>query len=184
MPTTISLPTAVTTNSITGSNLFADDGVNTTGLWVNTHADVILSSFSGLSIPAGATINGIEVVVDGQGNVAPGSPRMVVYNGGWSTTQNFSGSFGKSQAEYDPGWGSSSNLWGLSWTVAQALAIQIGIVSLTITPGRQMYWDWVKVRITYTAAAGYGNAVNGVAAANIGKVNGVATANIEKVNGV
>ena len=34
------------------------------------------------------------------------------------------------------------------------------------------------------AAAGYGNAVLGVASANIGKVNGVATANIEKVIGV
>ena len=34
------------------------------------------------------------------------------------------------------------------------------------------------------AATGYGNAVNGVASANIGKVDGVETANIEKVIGV
>ena len=38
--------------------------------------------------------------------------------------------------------------------------------------------------IEYTIATGYGNAVNGVAAANIGKVNGVATASISKVNGI
>jgi hypothetical protein len=38
--------------------------------------------------------------------------------------------------------------------------------------------------IEYTIAAGYGNAVNGIAAANIGKINGVATANISKVNGI
>tara|TARA_R110002074_G_scaffold259398_1_gene431854 strand:+ start:239 stop:946 length:708 start_codon:yes stop_codon:yes gene_type:complete len=39
--------------------------------------------------------------------------------------------------------------------------------------------------LNYTAgAAGYGNAVIGVAAANIGSINGVATANIEKVIGV
>jgi len=38
--------------------------------------------------------------------------------------------------------------------------------------------------IEYTVAAGYGNAVNGVAAANIGKINGVATASISKVNGI
>lgn len=39
-------------------------------------------------------------------------------------------------------------------------------------------------RIDYTLATGYGNTVNGVASANIGKVNGVATANISKVNGI
>ena len=38
--------------------------------------------------------------------------------------------------------------------------------------------------IEYTIATGYGNAVNGVAAANISKVNGVATASISKVNGI
>ena len=39
---------------------------------------------------------------------------------------------------------------------------------------------WVEV--TYTA--GYGNNVNGIAAANISKINGIAIANIDKVNGV
>ena len=38
--------------------------------------------------------------------------------------------------------------------------------------------------IDYTLATGYGNAVNGIAAANISKVNGIATASISKVNGV
>ena len=38
--------------------------------------------------------------------------------------------------------------------------------------------------IDYTLATGYGNSVNGVASANIGKINGVATANISKVNGI
>mgnify|MGYP003655912416 CR=1 FL=1 len=37
--------------------------------------------------------------------------------------------------------------------------------------------------IDYTLATGYGNTVNGVAAADISKVNGVATADISKVNG-
>ena len=38
--------------------------------------------------------------------------------------------------------------------------------------------------IDYTLATGYGNTVNGVASANIGKINGVGTANISKINGV
>tara|TARA_Y100001938_G_scaffold132569_1_gene190978 strand:- start:634 stop:1302 length:669 start_codon:yes stop_codon:yes gene_type:complete len=42
----------------------------------------------------------------------------------------------------------------------------------------------VTITLDYTLAAGYGNAVNGVASANIGKINGVATASISKVNGI
>ena len=47
--------------------------------------------------------------------------------------------------------------------------------------GISLYDVWVTV--DYTAAAGYGHIVNGVAAANIGKVNGVETADIDKVIG-
>jgi len=38
--------------------------------------------------------------------------------------------------------------------------------------------------LDYELATGYGNSVNGVAAASIGKINGIATASIEKVNGI
>ena len=186
MATTISLPTAVTTNSITGSNLFAADGTNTTGVWNDSHADVELSSFSSLSIPSGATINGIEVIVNGQGNPSAYSPRIKVYNGtSYSSNYNFLGTFSKSNATFDPGWGGSSNLFGLSWTPTTAAGIKVVVLSSTIVPsGRRLYWDYVKVRITYTPASGYGHDVNGVTAANIGEVNGIATANISKVNGV
>ena len=56
--------------------------------------------------------------------------------------------------------------------------------SVKIDPNNQgmtLYDLWVTVDYT---PAGYGNAVNGVAAPSIGKVNGVATANISKVNGI
>ena len=41
----------------------------------------------------------------------------------------------------------------------------------------------VTITLDYTLV-GYGNTVNGVASANIGKINGVATASISKVNGI
>jgi hypothetical protein len=71
----------------------------------------------------------------------------------------------------------------VSWTPSTAEGIKVKMDSSTITSGRRIFLDWLKVRITYTAPSGYGNTVNGVATANIGKVNGVATANIDKVNG-
>lgn len=42
----------------------------------------------------------------------------------------------------------------------------------------------IRVSLTYSSTAGYGNIVNGVASANIGEVIGVASANISKVIGV
>ena len=154
MPTTISLPTTISggPSNFNGDNMFNDDGTNTTGIWINTSTDVILSDFTSLSVPAGATINGIEVVVDGQGNSNIFTPLMKVYNGtSWSSGLPFQGTFGKNNAEYDPGWGSSSTLWGLTWNTSTANAIQIQVDSSTLLPaGTQLYWDWVKVRITYT----------------------------------
>jgi hypothetical protein len=155
MATTISLPTEVSGGPIdfNGSKLFADDGTNTTGQWINTAEDVTLAEFNSLSVPAGATINGIEVVVDGQGNTGNFIPLMKVYNGtSWSNGLPFQGDFGKSNAEYDPGWGSSSNLWGLAWDATTAVAIQIQVDNSTMLPaGTQLYWDYIKVRITYTS---------------------------------
>jgi len=60
-------------------------------------------------------------------------------------------------------------------------------MALTVsnTDGTQVRFFELAVTVDFTAAAsGYGNAVNGVASANIGKVDGVETANIEKVIGV
>tara|TARA_R110002020_G_scaffold155958_3_gene337420 strand:+ start:166 stop:726 length:561 start_codon:yes stop_codon:yes gene_type:complete len=58
--------------------------------------------------------------------------------------------------------------------------------SVKIEPNNQGVTAFeLLVTVDYTAApSGYGNAVSGVASANIAKVDGVETANIEKVIGV
>lgn len=58
-------------------------------------------------------------------------------------------------------------------------------IVFTTTNGTQVRLYELTVIVDFTAASsGYGNAVIGVASANIEKVDGVATANIEKVIGV
>lgn len=191
MATTISLPTVASTNSVTASNWFLENGVAngnpTCGTFWACEPDITLSAFSSLSIPAGATIDGIEVIVRGGANVNSGDPDIAVYNG--SSTSSFANAlhnFGKGVATYDPMWGANNDLWGLTWNPTTAAAIKIVLDSSTVDGGigRRMFADFFKVRITYTEASGYGNAVNSVAAANIGKVDGVTTANIEKIIGV
>ena len=182
MATTISFPTAVSTNSINANRWFADDNIRNSPLYTAAKGDITLSSFSSLSIPAGATINGIQIDVEGAGNPASANiPQMKVYNGSsWSSGIAFVSQFSKGGGTFSPGWGSGSELWGLSWNAAQAAAIQIEVDTSTFDSGGY-FWDWLKVKITYTeAAAGYGNDVSGVATGNIEKISGVATANVER----
>jgi len=57
-------------------------------------------------------------------------------------------------------------------------------VGISTTNGTQGQFAEVSMAINYTEATGYGQNVNTVSAANIGKINSVATANIGKVNSV
>lgn len=186
MATTTSFPTAATINGANFNKTFADDGVFTThpsGGW-GSEGDIELYSFSNLSIPSGATIDGIEIYAEANSNTGPNEPDMFVYNGSsWSSALSNNSTWGKSTTTIDPAWGSNSNLWGLSWTSSTAEGIKIKMDSSSITSGRRIFFDWIRVRVTYTEA-GYGHEVNNVAAASIAKVKGVATASIAKVNGV
>jgi len=149
--TTSSFATAVSANSINADEWFADDGTKNNPIYDAAVGDLTLSSFSSLSIPAGATIDGIEINIEGAGN--PGSagiPEMKVYNGtSWSSGQAFSAQFVKAGGTYEPGWGNSSQLWGLSWNATTAAAIQIQIDASTMDSGGY-FWDYLKVVITYS----------------------------------
>ena len=152
MPTTISLPTHVTSNDVNANRLFLANGVFTDGAWNTLHPDIRLSDFNSLSIPLEATIGGIEIVLTGKGNTQPNSPSVKVYNGsGWSNNISLQGSLSKANNTFDPGWGSSSNLWGLTWTNISAQNIMIEIDSSTILPlSSRIFWDHLLVRITYS----------------------------------
>jgi len=154
---TSSFATAVSANSINADEWFADDGTKNNPIYDAAVGDLTLSSFSSLSIPAGATIDDIEINIEGAGN--PGSagiPEMKVYNGtSWSLGQAFSAQFVKAGGTYEPGWGnldpldSSNQLWGLSWNATTAAAIQIQIDASTMDSGGY-FWDYLKVVITYS----------------------------------
>ena len=159
-----------------------DDTVTNTGNWSSANSDAIMSDFNILDFPAGSTIDGIEIIVKGAGKgMASGIPRAYVFNGAWSAAMDSEMQFTKSQVTYDPGWGSAGELWGLTRTVAQALAIQITFDSSPIVSA---YVDYFKVRVSYTAPSGYSHDVMGVASADISTVNGIATADISNIGGL
>ena len=75
------------------------------------------------------------------------------------------------------------NTAGSAWSYSDLEDVELRLTK-NGTVSTDVRITMVNLLVTYVEAAGYGNAVMGVASANIGKVNNVATANLGKVIGV
>tara|TARA_Y100000034_G_C6630599_1_gene275279 strand:- start:2 stop:535 length:534 start_codon:yes stop_codon:yes gene_type:complete len=171
MPTTESIVTAV--NNSLYDEFLTDDG--TVSRLRDGDPAAICTAFGNLSIPAGATIDGIEV--DMEGYAANALHDAIV--GDWIYVSNDGGSsFSTAQSVTTGTWstnsgahavetaGGTSELWGETWNATTAAAIQVKLTWST-TGGDAVYLDYVKVRITYTAAAiPKSLIINGVATIN------------------
>ena len=153
-----------TTTSIVGTvsaapfnNLTADDGVVAR---IRDGQTAICSNFSALSIPVGATIDGIEVDMEGYASNAGHDANV----GDWIYVSNDGGSsFSTAQSVTTGTWstnsgahavetaGGTSELWGETWNATTAAAIQVKLEWST-SGGDAVYLDYVLVRITYTEA--------------------------------
>ena len=150
MPTTTSVATA--TNSV-GTNIgaisawAASDNTRNNPNFNNSSGDITLI-FGNLNVPSGATVNGLEITVEGQGSNFAATPEIFLYNGSSNSSGIApSGTFSKSDATVT--YGSSTQLWGLSWTNTTANAVVATIDVSTITSG-VLYWDYVFITVTYT----------------------------------
>jgi len=183
MATTISSPSSASPTTNNANNAFANDSTNT-GFFTTSSSDTTYSSFSSLSIPGGATINGIEVVIDASSNTS--ALETSVYNGtSWSSNKAANSLPGKAFSTIDPAWGGGSDLWGLSWDATTAAAIQLKFDWSTLTSGKRIGFDHIQIRITYTGSTSPTvHTINTVAEANIATVKTVAHANIAEVNTV
>tara|TARA_R110001583_G_scaffold12865_1_gene56431 strand:+ start:43 stop:570 length:528 start_codon:yes stop_codon:yes gene_type:complete len=150
MPTTTSI---VTLTNINGSNIGApacwatsDDTRNNPSFHSST-GDITLI-FGNLNVPSGATINGLAITVEGQGSNFATTPEIFLYNGSSNSSGiNANTAFNKSDSLKQ--YGSSTELWGLSWTNTTANAVVATIDVSTIASG-VLYWDYVLMTVTYT----------------------------------
>ena len=147
----------------------------------NQNFTVTMDNTSGLS---GATFNNFVVTAIFQLHAAKQSnAKFEVRIGDSSSITTFGGpqNFVTTNSTPTTISGASINFGGsVSDSDVDDMTITVHTVS-----GTQVRLFELYVKVDYTAAAsGYGNDVNGVASANIGKVDGVATANIEKIIGV
>tara|TARA_R100000995_G_C3451506_1_gene108403 strand:- start:32 stop:595 length:564 start_codon:yes stop_codon:yes gene_type:complete len=184
MPTTTSFPSSVSTNSVNANNTFADDGTNTSAIFSTTSA-ITWSGFSSLSIPSGATINGITISVEASSNSFGVSPQIRVYNGTSYSSSVAANTWPSNKAVGVHTFGGASDLWGLSWTPTTAAGISFEFAFSYMTSGRVMFADYITITVTYTTGSSPTvHTVNTVAEANIATIKGVAHVNIAEINTV
>ena len=149
-----SFATAVDNSEWNG--FFANDGTTSR---VREGQVAIVTAFGNLTVPTDATIDGIEIEMQGYGTDSSfTNPFLAVSNDGgtsFSSFKNFadgliSVSSGAHSVETA---GGSSDLWGETWTGATANAIQFKIDFNQNTGA--VYFDYVKARIYYTANTTY-----------------------------
>ena len=153
MPTTESVATS--TNQ-TGTDIGAisawasSDNTRNNPHMDNTLEDITLA-FGSLSIPGGATITGLEITVEGQGNNFAATPLIFLSNG-TDTGDSLapSAAFNKSDATVT--YGGSTTTWGLTWTSATAAAVVATLDMSTISSGR-VFFDHLFMTVYYEEAA-------------------------------
>jgi len=143
---------------------FGDEPVQITAIdgSVARSANLTIASYPDLSVPAGATVNGIVVTwTGGYALQALAIPNvMTVAYAGSSNSSLLAAN--DTPANYSDistvTYGSSTQLWGLTWTVDQANAISTKM----FTESGTFYHDAFQVTIHYTASAGGSSSINGL----------------------
>jgi hypothetical protein len=108
----------------------------------------------GLSIPDGATINGIRVRVEAHHSTGHGLRRFVVdlsWNGGtnWTSTTLKTGQFGTSDTTRTVG--STTQTWGRTWSADDFTDANFRVRLTTDLGSGTLSVDYVVVRVYYTA---------------------------------
>lgn len=106
-------------------------------------------------VPGGATINGIEVRLDGRVDSTSGSPKMCVqlsWDGGstWTTAQSTS-TLTTSNATYTLG--TPSDTWGRTWNSTTEFTnanFRLRVINVASSTSRDFSLDWAAVRVYYS----------------------------------
>ena len=151
MANTTSLPSNADAHS-NCNNILIDNDVLGNIFQTNSPTYCELFEFDSLSIPAGATIDGIQVIVEIEANTYTTKPQFQVYNGAWSSLVDISSAPNKRPTTVITTPTAEDELWGMTWNATTAAAIQVRM-AWTTSGGDAVYLDYVKVRITYTETA-------------------------------
>lgn len=144
------------------SNAHADDNANAVDNNSGSGSSTSCTSSSkdkhrffnyGFSIPAGASIAGIEVRLDARADSTSSSPKMCVqlsWDGGttWTTAKSTS-NLNTSMRTFTLG--GTSDTWGRTWNPSDFTDanFRVRVISVSSSTSRDFFLDWVAVRVTY-----------------------------------
>ena len=145
-------------NACANDAAFAEDpngGTANSASCTSTARDRHLFYNYGFSIPAGQTINGIEVRLDAWADSTSGNPAMCVelsWDGGatW-TAATTSPNLTTAEATYILG--SAADTWGRSWSSSTDFTnanFRVRITNVATSTFRDFRLDWVAVQVTYS----------------------------------
>ena len=135
-----------------------DSGSGTGTSCTSTDKDRHLFYDYGFSVPAGSTIEGIEVQLDAWADSTSGSPFMCVelsWDGGTTwTTAKTTPTLGTSEQTFILG--AASDTWGRTWGASDFsdANLRVRITNVASSTARDFRLDWVPVQLTYTPPAG------------------------------
>jgi len=144
-------------NACANDGAFAEDtnsGTSTTLSCTDTGKDRHLFYDNAFTIPAGSTINGMEIRLDAFVNNAAASPSMCVelsWNGGSSwTAAKSTTTLTNTETTYILG--TPADTWGRSWAVGDFTNanFRLRITDVASNNNRDFRLDWVAVKVTYT----------------------------------
>jgi len=149
------------------SNAHADDSANavdnnsgsgTSTSCTSTSKDKHRFFNYGFSIPAGATISGIEVRLDARADSTSNSPKMCVqlsWDGGatWTAAKS-TATLGTSIGTFILG--NTTDTWGRTWSPADFsnANFRVRVIDVSSSTSRDFFLDWVAVRVTYNGGTG------------------------------
>lgn len=163
----------------------------------NTKSERLEGYDFNMNVPAGATINGIQVGYTSRADPGRDSPyggniscgecylmkNLVRVGSNQANPYNWASSWG------GPVSGGAANLWGTTWTAAEINSNQFG-VSFVVNQGfnGNSTYAWVDcfwIKVYYTLG-GFINIekIYGIPISSIAKINGIPIEDIEKINGI
>jgi hypothetical protein len=107
----------------------------------------------GITLPAGAVVQGIEVRLDARADSTSGTPRMCVelsWDGGVSwTAAQVTSTLSTTMATRTLG--GATNTWGRSWTAAELsnANFRVRVTNVANATSRRFSLDWIAVRVTH-----------------------------------
>jgi hypothetical protein len=107
----------------------------------------------GFAVPAGATINGIQVRLDAKADSSTGAPKICVQLSGdggttWTAAKSTS-TLTAAEATYTLG--SPADTWGRAWSSANFsdTNLRVRVINVASNTSRDFSLDWLAVQVTY-----------------------------------